>query len=298
MNKFTIVLIILIVLGIAIGMYISYKMIKAQRALASAQSHLEGAWFVSEGLIGYLDRLYPTHLVFLHHSVGNGIMYTGGLRDSLLNLGVVARSCTYGDEIGQNTDMNHWLNKFKNDMPRIFSFRAHPDKYYDDGTANDIIMFKSCFPNSNIIGEGTAPGDPNSPEKTITNYKAVFEGLKTEFAKYPKKLFVYVTAPPNVPGATTPENAARARTFNTWLVEEYLPAYKSETGLDNFYIYDLFGFLTGPDNMLKPEYRGSHPQDSHPNTAGKKAAAKAFIEFFKPVLEAYKQRTEAPAKTS
>lgn len=289
MSKFTIIFLVVILVGIVIGLAISYRMIKAQRHLATAQGRLAGAYKNAEDLTAYLDKIYPTRMVFLHHSVGHGFMYRGGLRDSLLDAGVVARSCTYGDEIGQETDICHWLPKFRNDMDRIIDFKAHPDKYYGGTAGNDIIMFKSCFPNSNIVADGAAPGDPTSIERTISNYKATFEGLKKEITKYPEKLFIYITAPANTPGATTPENAARAREFNTWLVEKFLPAYREETGLDNFAVYDLFGFLAADDNFLRSEYRQSHPQDSHPNDIGKQAIAADFMKSFRPLWTAWQE---------
>ncbi|MEZ5358253.1 MAG: hypothetical protein R3F48_05430 [Candidatus Zixiibacteriota bacterium] len=294
MSKVTIILLAIILIGLIIGLYISYKMIKAQRQAAMAQMGVEGSYIVAEGLLDHLDKIYPIRMVFLHHSVGNGFMYKGGLRDSLLNLGVVIRSCTYGDEIGEQTDMDNWLPKFQNDMNKIFTFKAHPNKYYPDDRSNDIIMFKSCYPNSNLSGDGSEPGSATSSDKTIANYKGVFEGLKTEFAKYPNKLFIYVTAPPNVPAVTTPENAARARKFNEWLQNEFLPAYAKETGLDNFKVYDLFNFLAAGDNFLKNEYRWQdNPRDSHPNDDAKKVVAKDFLRFFEPILNDWKSKHES-----
>lgn len=299
MNKMTIILLALIVVGLVIGLYISYKWIKTQRQLAMAQMGVEGSYIVAEGLLDHLDKIYPLQMVFLHHSVGNGFMYKGGLRDSLLDLGVVIRSCTYGDDIGEQTDMNHWLPKFQNDMSHIFKFKAHPNKYYTDDRSNEIIMFKSCYPNSNLTSDGSESGSATSSDKSIANYKAVFEGLKKEFAKYPDKLFIYVTAPPNVPAVTTPENAARAKTFNTWLQDEFLPSYTAETGLDNLKVYDLFSFLTDDDNYLKNEYRWQdNPRDSHPNDNAKKAITRDFLKFFEPVLEAWKSKKETAETTA
>ncbi len=291
MSKLTIILLALIIVGIVIGLYISYKMIKAQRALASAKMGVENSYIVAEGLLDHLDDIYPVRMVFLHHSVGGGILYKGGLRDSLLKLGVVIRGCTYGDEIGDRTDMNDWLPKFQNDMKRILDFKAHPNKYYEDGKTNDIIMFKSCFPNSRIVSEGEGSGNPTSSEKTIANYKATFENLRTEMVKYPNKVFIYMTAPPNVPAATTPENAQRAREFNVWLINEYLPKFKEETGLNNLFIYDLFNLLAGDDNCLKKEYRwDENTRDSHPNDKAKKDVSENFVKFFKPLLEELKNK--------
>ena len=168
-------------------------------------------------------------------------------------------------------------------MDDILKFRAHANQYNTDGTINDVVMFKSCFPNSNLISEGVSPGDPSSPEKTIANFRATFEHIGKEFRKYPDRLFVYLTAPPLIPELGSAENAARARQFNNWLINDYLPEYKREMAVDNFVVFDLFDVLAGADNFLKMEYRRNIPGDPHPNIAGSKEAARQFAHFFSPV---------------
>jgi hypothetical protein len=273
-----------------IGVYFLWEYRKMRGQVASLQYSLDEARGSVDRLTDALDRSYSHRMVFLHHSVGSGLLYQGVLRDSLQQLGISVRGATYGDEIGQQTDMANWLPKFESDMPRILTFKGHPDLYYKDGTANDIIMFKSCFPNSQIESEGTAPGNPNSRERTIANYKAVFDGLGQEMRKYPNKLFVYLTSPPLVPSVTTPEHAAWARQFNRWLTGEFLPSYLKETGLDNFVIFDLFDFLADENNVLKTNYRVSNPNDSHLNELANLEAVRQFMEFFRPVWTNWSQR--------
>jgi hypothetical protein len=273
-----------------IGVYFLWEYRKMRGQVASLQYSLNEARGSVDRLTDALDCAYSHRMVFLHHSVGSGLLYQGGLRDSLQQLGISVRGATYGDEIGQQTDMADWLPKFESDMPRILTFKGHPDLYYKDGTANDIIMFKSCFPNSQIESEGTAPGNPNSRERTIANYKAVFDGLGQEMRKYPNKLFVYLTSPPLVPSVTTPEHAAWARQFNRWLTGEFLPSYLKETGLDNFVIFDLFDFLADENNVLKTNYRVSNPNDSHLNELANLEAVRQFMEFFRPVWTNWSQR--------
>jgi hypothetical protein len=181
--------------------------------------------------------------------------------------------------------MCDWAPKFQNHIDSIISFRAHPNMFYQDGRVNDVVMFKSCFPNSDIAAEGAAPGDPASSARTLANYKAVFERLKEQFAKHPDRLFIHMTTPPLVPKATTSENARRAREFDRWLVEEFLPRYRSETGLDNFAIFDLYDILADDDNYLRQEFRLGSDDNSHPNAPANKVAAQKFMEFFRPVWE-------------
>jgi hypothetical protein len=287
MNKIMIIILVISLIGNCIGLLILYKYLNLKGYFSDAEAQLREANAAMKGMhkliadmTARLDSQTAERMIFLHHSVGEGILTAGGLRDQLLDMGVLVKSATYGDDIGQETDMNNWTQKFGQHMSEILAFKAHPDLYNTDGTTNDYIMFKSCFPNSDITAEGTLPGDPNSPEKTITNYKAVFEQLKADMRKYPNKLFIYLTAPPLTPDLSPPDNAARARAFNNWLINEYLPQYQSETGLENFVIFDLFNCLAGADNYLKTEYRRGIKGDPHPNVRGSQEAAKQIAKFF------------------
>jgi hypothetical protein len=296
MNKLLYVILVISIIGNIIGLFIAYKFwnlkgyfSEAERQIANNRRMMTNLYKEVDNLTGELDNTIDNRMVFLHHSVGKGLLNDGGLRDRLLEMGIIVKSATYGDSIGEDTDMNHWAAKFGKRMEEVFGFRNHPNQYYQNGESNDIVVFKSCFPNSDIVGEGTAPGDPNAPEKTIANYKATFEALKEDFRKYPDKLFIYMTAPPQSPDVANPQNAARAREFNDWLLKEYYPQI-NETGIKNFFVFDLFGVLADQNNVLKKEYRLPIPGDSHPNNAGSTAAVDAFIQFFRPVWMQWQEK--------
>lgn len=283
MGKPTLLLLIVSIIGLLASLYffrelrsLKYRFDEKEKALAESITSVNT-------LTDMMDRKVSHRAVFLHHSVGKGILNQGGLRDSLLDIGILVRGATYGDSVGEETDMCDWAPKFESDIERIFNFKAHPNQYYSDGSSNDIVIFKSCYPNSNI---GTA--DPSSPippgrQKTMENYTSYFKSMASVFRKYPNKLFVYMTAPPLAPERTTLENAARARSFNAWLQNEFLPSYQQETGLHNFVIYDLFNVLANDQNLLKEQFRTERPGDSHPNKTGYETAASAFMQFFQPV---------------
>lgn len=298
MNKLIVVILVISLIGNAVGGLIFYKYWKGKTWLAEAQATAQSRGKVIKALdqsvaklTGELDNYAPHRIVFLHHSVGEGMLNEGGLRDKLLDMGILVKSATYGDQIGEDTDMNHWVNKFGSRMQDIFDFSTHGDHYRSDGKTNEVVMFKSCFPNSEIEADGDLPGDPSAPQRTLANYKATWTALESELAKYPDKLFIYLTAPPVVPEVSSPDEARRARDFNTWLMTEYLPAYRQNTGLDNLYIFDLFGVLTDNQGFLKPEYRVPLPADCHPNIKGSQAAATAFMAFFTPIWEQWQKKS-------
>ncbi len=246
-------------------------------------------------------------LVFVHHSVGSNWL-SNSLHAALLAKDYIDRrnDVTYGTSLspdpgrpaslgsvpGDSTNMNHWILWFNDYLQRL--------KVHGVTTAvNRIVMFKSCYPISNITSDGSEPGDPFSSSQTLANYMAVYrhpagaggtyvhggisyKPLEDIFAENPDTLFVPVTAPPLAWTATTDAAARRARVFNTWLKETWLPAYRSRhPGLDNVAVFDLFDVLAYPDSdaayadRLKGEYGGS-TSDSHPNAAGSSAATQAF----------------------
>ncbi len=229
-------------------------------------------------LIDSFNSEFENQLLFIHHSVGQNWIYEGGLGESLIKYGIGVHDATYGDEIGEKTDINHWVQKFQDDIDKIFKFKTHSNIYYGNDRENDIIMFKSCFPNSDVVDEGVAPGKSDESLRTLWNYKATFIELKKEFSKYPGKIFIYITAPPLVPAQTTPENAVRARKFNNWVKGEFIVDYRGKTGLNNFLVFDFFDILADDNSILKKEYRLSET-DSHPNNRGAKQATELFIEF-------------------
>ncbi len=266
--KVLITILVISILGNLFGLFVFYKFTKKNEYLAVLEEKLKK----KDEVLQQVNKLLPKKLVFLHHSVGRNWLQDG-LREELMARGIAVQSITYGDEIGEETDMNNWVPKFEKNIEQIFNFG-----YTDSDVQNDIIMFKSCYPNSNIISEGTKAGDPYSPEKTTSNYHAIFDSLKNTFSAHPQKQFIYVTSPPLHKLKTSLENAARAREFNQWIKSDFITRYKEETGLNNFVVFDLFDVLANDQNLLKDNY-SDREGDSHPNLIANKAASKAFVKF-------------------
>ena len=212
----------------------------------------------------------PVRLVFIHHSTGEN-----WLRDDNGGLGIALRDNNYyvsdtnyswgpvdpdlGGEIGTYTDIGHWYNWFLG--PRrdqtLNSLYSHGDQWcnylrLDAAPAgeNQIVLFKSCFPNSAIGGSPTDPPtsgdnplqgrDAGSGELTVGNIKRIYNDLLAYFGAHPEKLFVLITAPPLESGATNPSEAANARALTRWLVEDWLQAYP----LTNVAVFDFYNVMT------------------------------------------------------
>jgi hypothetical protein len=249
-------------------------------------------------------------IIFIHHSCGSNWL-KDGLHKALLAKSYIderndidydtvvsndsGRPSSLGSEPGDNTNMNHWILWFNDYLDNLKTFRC------SDGE-NRIIMFKSCFPISNILSNGTEPGSPFSSTRTISNYKAVYryfnntngkytrnsinyKPLEQIFAENPDFLFIPVTAPPRHYGpndATNDIQARRARQFNNWLKKDWLNDYNERNpGLHNVAVYDWFDNLSYPNNhsshpnRLKKEFGGNNG-DSHPNTMANKASTVDF----------------------
>ncbi len=249
-------------------------------------------------------------IVFIHHSCGSAWL-SNSLHVALLAKDYIdeRNDITYGTDVspdvgrpdslsptpGDRTNMNHWILWF-NDY--LDGARHHGS----DTGFNRIVMFKSCYPISNVTADGAEPGDPFSSAQTLANYKAVYRHpdgpghtytrnsdiyrpLEDIFAQNPDILFIPVTAPPlhYAPSdATNDANAQRARLFNEWLKQDWLAGYDAaHPGLNNVAIFDWFDVLAYPDdhpdhpNRLREEYGGANG-NSHPNSIANGYSTQVF----------------------
>lgn len=252
-------------------------------------------------------------LLFIHHSVGGQLLADpgperdladsvhsthengGGLRKLLSAEGYAVHEVSYGSALGENTDLFDWLPKFQTKMDQILHARFNDEKLTDG--VNEVVLFKSCYPNNRFVGMGEAPGSAAGPELTVWNARATFTKLLDEFKKQPDKLFVYLTAPPNAGGfdkepllkviakkamgkpstaEVLAERARLAREFNTWMAspDGWLKGYP----LKNVVVFDYYDMLTGGESNFLA-YPSGDGTDSHPTTEGQQRAAKAFVPF-------------------
>lgn len=248
-------------------------------------------------------------LLFIHHSCGSNWL-SDGLEPALLAKSYIdeRNDITYGTDLspnvarpdslagtpGNSTDMNHW----------ILWFNDYADGVRSHGCAdgfNNIVMFKSCYPISNVYAD-TGAGDPFESYRSVANYQSVYahpvgpgntysnggytyQPLEDIFAANTDTLFIPVTAPPRhyAPSdATNDDEAHRARVFNDWLKNDWLSSYDTvNPGLNNVAVFDWFDVLAYADddpshpNRLKSEYGGT-AGNSHPNLAANTYSTEVF----------------------
>ncbi|HSP07609.1 MAG TPA: hypothetical protein VLR94_10550, partial [Acidobacteriota bacterium] len=276
----------------------------------------------------------PVRLVFIHHSTGENwlVNSNGRLGITLRNNRYFVSDTNYGwgppdqdvgyDRIGDHTDIGHWYNWFcgphaSTYLSALYTANGRNCSYArlgkNPGGENKIIVFKSCFPNSNLSGK---PGDPartganplrgqdsSSEYMTVANAKGIYKDLLKYFATRPDKLFVVITAPPLSARETGATQANNARAFNRWLVKSWLTGYPHK----NVAVFDFYNVLTSnsgsPDNNDLGQISGNHHRywndavqhvqtlkrntsaypsdeyDSHPCVAGNLKATGEFVKM-------------------
>ena len=251
----------------------------------------------------------PVKLVFVHHSCGENWLAdsNGGLGRALAANNYFVSDTNYGwgpNGIGDRTDITDWPEWFAGHrsntyLRALFRESGQHSSYTrtmgDPGGENQIVMFKSCYPNSNLSGRPTDP-PRRGHGLTVGNAKAIYIDLLRCFASRPDKLFVVITAPP-VQDRT---HAANARAFNTWLVRDWLADCRGK----NVAVFDFHNVLTSPTNHHRVrsgrvEYTTRsgagtlyYPTgDDHPSRTANRKATDEFV----PLLNAYYNRWIASA---
>ena len=251
-------------------------------------------------------------LIFIHHSTGGNWLAddNGGLGAALMNNNYFVSDTNYGwgpNAIGDRTDIPDWTEWFRSSdtttyMSALFNESGQNSSYTrtlaDPGGENEIILFKSCFPNSALEGN---PDDPPSAAGwlTVGHAKYVYNEILQYFATRPNKLFVVITAPP----LSDPTYAANARAFNQWLMNNWLA--ENSYSLNNVAVFDFYNVLTsngGDPNINDLGWdNGNHHRwwngtvqhqqtvanntaaypsgDDHPSAAGNQKATAEFIQL-------------------
>ncbi len=271
-------------------------------------------------------------VVFIHHSTGENWLadWSGALGASLRDNNYFVSDTNYGwgpDGIGDLTDIGHWYNWFVGPQSPTYLGALYAESWQnceysrlesDPGGENGIVMFKSCFPNSNL---GGGPNDPPTVGENplrgvdcyeeavhnVANAKGVYNDLLAYFASRPDKMFVLIISPPQASGSTEAYQAANARALANWLRTDWLAGYEGH----NVFAYDFYNVLTSnsADEWTADigTAEGNHhrvhegavqhlqtvaqntsaytqdPYDGHPTEAGNQKATHEFV----PVLNVF-----------
>jgi len=209
---------------------------------------------------------HPPRFLYIHHSVGQGLLDDGGMWTKLENAGFDVHDRTYGDGwVGDNTNVENWPTTFTDYYEDMMMWEMPPGEQYD------IVAFKSCFPTCDIVSD-----------EMLQEYYGYYATVKAVCQANPNALFIPWSPPPLNKTEGNPDRAARARTFSAWLTTTY------DNGEYNIIGFDCFDILAGDNpagddfNHLKNEY--SEGDDSHPNPAGSAVVADAFTAWLVDVV--------------
>ncbi len=238
------------------------------------------AWGLVWGWLFPTPAQEPVRIIWLHHSVGQGLIDQGSVREGLTALGYEFYDHGYngdglrladGSYSGRNFDVPG-DNTDPDGLAEIFRQPLHdpPDNTFSHLMQYDVIIIKSCFPTSNI-GSG----------EQLAEYQGYYLAMRARMAQYPDKLFVVVTQPPQVPGSSDPDEARRARALADWLNSGQFLG-----GQPNIVTFDFFGHLAGEDNFLRPEYRYDD-YDAHPNERANREIGPRFVEFLDQAIRSF-----------
>ena len=280
----------------------------------------------------------PVKLVFVHHSTGEAWLADdhGGLGQALRDNNYFVSDTNYGwgpGGIGDRTDIGDWWSWFRDPATApaataaLYAESARHCTYSrlstDPGGSNQVVVIKSCFPNSQLSGPSSpVPAIGANPIKgrpagdaayTVANAKGIYIDLLGYFGDHPEKLFVVVAAPP-VASPDTPGGRALA----DWLVDHWLQDAAYATG--NVAVFDFYtvlssktgsgasdaGLATGNHHRIwngavqhktdDGADRLAYPSggDSHPNAAGDQKATAEFVPLLNNAYNAWKARGGRP----
>ena len=303
----------------------------------------------------------PVKLIFVHHSCGENWLTDedGGLGIALRDNNYFVSDTNYvwgpacpgcsgcgADHAGNCTDIGHWWEWFRGTNSATLTGALYTEygkhSWYsrmltDPGGQNEVIMFKSCYPNSHLGGNpaDSPTGDPNplrgqpswSEHHTVANAKGIYNDLLAYFATRQDKLFVVVTAPPLMQGETGATGAANARAFNNWLVNDWLDGYSH----DNVAVFDFYNVLTSNGGSTRTNdphthdagwadgnhhrwwadtvqhiqtvannysaYWGGSGGGSHPTAAGNQKGTQEFVPLLNVHYHRYKSGAAIPSLT-
>ncbi len=227
-------------------------------------------------------------VIFLHHSVGRNLIEQGNVRSLFTQAGYQFWDHDYNTigltrPDGTRTHTSYGIpggdgggNTDPEGLAAMFAQPVHdpPDNAFSRLLQHEVLIFKSCFPNSAITGDDM-----------LEQQKRWYLQIREVIDQHPDKLFIFLTSPPLHPAATTQEEAARARALANWLASDAFLA-----GHSNLFVFDFFDLLADQDtDMLRRDYqRDLDEADSHPNAKANRTVGLLLVDFVDEAIRAYR----------
>lgn len=221
-------------------------------------------------------------ILYLHHSTG-GVVWNGGAHTVPKEVDAynTANGTHYTiTELAYPTNGYPWEN-YPYDYWNLWVNHAGTSTALGEPNLDmlaqnyDVIVFKHCFPVSGI-GADSGAASVSSSTKSLQNYYLQYAALKTRMLQFPGKKFLVWTGAALRESETTPEQAARAKTFFDWVKASW-----DQPG-DNIFVWDFYSLETEGTLYLTVANAST---DSHPNSAFADRVAPYFVKRLVDVIE-------------
>lgn len=249
---------------------------------------------------------YDYKICFLHHSTGGNIWAGNSTGRNYFSEEITVPKwfIEYNDENGTKYFIEektfpkakpYGWNNYPYDYYNIWVKNAGDKPFMEEPTLEiltqeyNMIIFKHCFPVSNIV-ENTGEPDVNSSIKTIENYKLQYEALKAKMNEFPNTKFIVWTGAALTKYNTGEDRAKRAQEFFNWVRNDW------EVEGDNIFLWDFQQLETEGELYLKTSY-AKKKKDSHPAKKFATKAAPLFAQRIVDIIETNGQQTSFIGET-
>ena len=230
-------------------------------------------------------------IVLLRHSTGGNVFDEGGVAKWFRNFNA-ENGTSYDISMRAYPDSPYSWKNYPYDYWNLWvnsKSPANPNSSGVDTLENlareyDMIIFKHCFPGSDIESD-SGSSSVSSSRKTLGNYKLQYRALRDKFDSMPETIFMVWTLAPRHRMNTSKSQAARAKQFVDWVRDSWL----TEDGKahPNIFVFDFWSNVAetrqrpakGETNTLRYEYERSHrDSDSHPNSTANRTVGPIFAQ--------------------
>jgi len=234
-------------------------------------------------------------IVFLHHSTGYSI-WAGNTNRYIYKITGQGDVLKYFKKHNSKNRTGYEISDRFFPQKEPYGWNNYPFDYYNIWVKNagvrpyleeptleiltadfDVIIFKHCFPVSNIEEDSGFP-DIESPAKRIENYRMQYDALKAKMHQFPENKFIVWTPAVNIQNRMSGDEAIRTRKFRDWVVNEW-----DEKG-DNIFVWDFYELET-EGGLYLAEKNAYSPDNSHPGKEFSAMVAPLFSKFVIDVIE-------------
>ena len=196
-------------------------------------------------------------LLFIHRSVGQGIIDEGRLRSKLDKL---IEFDDFNSNTHQLTSHEGVTSQSEMVIPGDDTTPKNLDTLFSEWSpvldAYDLVAIKSCYPNSRIKNDAQ-----------LAEIERYYSHIIDNVVSHGKRLLI-ITTPPLRPSFTNAIETMHADELAKWLMEQRSDAVS---------VFDLRSVLS-ENGVLKSQYRRFLPWDNHPNTKGYQKSADSLAE--------------------